>query len=90
MKNMIKIAWLLLTTIILAYGCYDDKGNYNYTDINEIGIKTDKTLNVRLPKGNDSTLVRIIPELSQTLSDNESNLSFLWTKVANIMEKPVE
>ncbi len=90
MKNMIKIAWLLLTTTILAYGCYDDKGNYNYTDINEVGIKTDETLNVRLPKGDDSTLVRIIPELSQTLSDNESNLSFLWTKVADILEEPVE
>lgn len=90
MKNIIKIALLLLTTATLAYSCYDDEGNYNYTDINEVGIKVDETINVRLPKGDDSTLVEIVPELSQSLQENESNLSFLWTKVTNATEEPVE
>ncbi len=90
MKNIVKITLLLLTVAMLTYSCYDDKGNYNYTDINEVGIKLNETINVQLPKGDDSTLVEIVPELSQSLLDNESNLSFLWTNVANISEKPVE
>lgn len=90
MKNIIKIALLLLTTAMLAYSCYDDEGNYSYTDINEVGIKLDETINVRLPKGNDSTLVEIVPELSQSLQENESNLSFLWTSVAGLNEESVE
>ncbi|MFR3331355.1 MAG: PKD-like family lipoprotein [Odoribacter splanchnicus] len=90
MKNIIKIALLLLTTTMLAYSCYDDEGNYSYTDINEVGIKVDETINVRLPKGDDSTLVEIVPELSQSLLENESNLSFLWTSVAGLKEESVE
>lgn len=90
MKNIMKIALLLLATVMLTYSCYDDEGNYSYTDINEVGIKLDETINVRLPKGNDSTLVEIVPELSQSLLENESNLSFLWTNVTNSTEKPVE
>lgn len=90
MKNIIKIALLLLTTAMLAYSCYDDEGNYSYTDINEVGIKVDETINVRLPKVNDSTLVEIVPELSQSLLENEANLDFLWTKVINATEESVE
>ena len=55
MKNIMKIALLLLATVMLTYSCYDDEGNYSYTDINEVGIKLDETINDRLPKGNDST-----------------------------------
>ena len=89
MKYINKITLLLITAVTLLCGCYDDEGNYSYTDINEIDIKLDKNINVRLPKGDDSTLVQIVPELSQSLLENESNLSFLWTSITEMGQKPV-
>ena len=35
MKKIITFLYLL----ILAYACYDDKGNYDYLEINNISIK---------------------------------------------------
>lgn len=42
MKN-IRTTWLLLTLIsILGVSCYDDKGNYNYVDVNQMKIDDSK------------------------------------------------
>lgn len=35
MKKIITFLYLL----ILAYACYDDKGNYDYREINQISIQ---------------------------------------------------
>ena len=36
MKNVIGLSILL--TLSLCLGCYDDKGNYDYHDFNEVTI----------------------------------------------------
>ena len=50
MKRFVKINSFLLGSLLLLLGCYDDKGSYNYHDINEINIELPATVNVRLSK----------------------------------------
>ena len=40
MKGFVKINSFLLGSLLLLLGCYDDKGSYNYHDINEINIES--------------------------------------------------
>ncbi|WP_286137523.1 PKD-like family lipoprotein [Gabonibacter massiliensis] len=75
MKNM--ILWVI--GLLLFSACYDDKGSYDYHDINEVAITLPTSQGVRLPKV-DSVLVEITPDLKQTLVENESDLVFLWEK----------
>lgn len=79
MKKMIKYTILWIVGLLLFSACYDDKGSYDYHDINEVAITLPASMGVRLPKV-DSVLVEIIPELEQTLAENESNLVFLWER----------
>ncbi len=61
-----------ITAIILA-SCYKDKGNYDYRDINQVVLKTDRdTMNVLLP---DSLKVKLTIE--QTMPD-PAGFSFEW------------
>lgn len=79
MKKMIKYTILWIVGLLLFSACYDDKGSYDYHDINEVAITLPASMGVRLPKV-DSVLVEITPELEQTLAENESNLVFLWER----------
>lgn len=79
MKKMIKYTILWIVGLLLFSACYDDKGSYDYHDINEVAITLPASMGVRLPKV-DSVLVEITPELEQTLVANESNLVFLWER----------
>jgi hypothetical protein len=55
--------------------CVEDKGNYSYSDINEIFVDLPKDYaRVYL----EDTVVRIEPRLTQSLAKDESNLSFIW------------
>ena len=67
MKGFVKINSFLLGSLLLLLGCYDDKGSYNYHDINEINIELPATVNVRLSK-EEAVPVSIEPKLSQTIS----------------------
>ena len=79
MKGFVKINSFLLGSLLLLLGCYDDKGSYNYHDINEINIELPATVNVRLSK-EEAVPVSIEPKLSQTLEKEESHLSYRWEK----------
>ncbi|MCQ4874671.1 PKD-like family lipoprotein [Butyricimonas paravirosa] len=70
MKRLIYI----LSMLLLA-SCYDDKGNYDYKEINVLNVTLDEVYSVRLDK---DTIVTITPKLSQSLQDNEENLGYTW------------
>ena len=63
---------------LLQTGCYDDKGDYDYHDVNTMEIVIPET-KVRMPK-EEAVEVSITPEISQTLELNEENLVFQWKK----------
>ena len=77
MRKIMQNTVLWIVGLLLFTACYDDKGSYDYHDINEVAITLPASRGVRLPKS-DSVLVEITPELKQTLIDNEANLIFLW------------
>lgn len=64
---------------LLQTGCYDDKGDYDYHDVNTMEVVIPET-KVRMPK-EAAVEVSITPEISQTLEQNEENLVFQWKKV---------
>ena len=61
--------------VFLLAACYDDKGNYDYEEINTITVLLDDVYSYRL---DGDTTVCIIPELSQSLQKNRDNLEFMW------------
>jgi len=60
---------------LLVASCYDDKGNYTYQEVNTLDASLNKVYSVRLDK---DTTVTIIPQLSQSLQENEDNLEYTW------------
>lgn len=80
MKRFINIAFFFLTGIgLFLSGCYDDKGSYDYHDVNEVVIDLPSTVSVRL-SNTDTVSVQIEPKLSQTLEEGEAQLTYLWEK----------
>lgn len=63
---------------LLHTGCYDDKGDYDYHDVNTMEVVIPET-KLRMPK-TEAVEVSIIPEISQTLEQNEENLVYQWKK----------
>jgi hypothetical protein len=64
---------LFFATAIVLGSCYKDKGNYDYTDINNVVLKTARdTFNVLLP---DSLKVNL--SIEQSMAD-AADLSFEW------------
>lgn len=75
MKKILNAA--LLTVAMVATGCYGDKGNYDYHEINMIGVNTAQTGTYFAIDRYDT--LRISPELTftQTAVD-ESDLEYKW------------
>ncbi|MBO9201600.1 MULTISPECIES: PKD-like family lipoprotein [Niastella] len=64
---------LFFVTVIVLGSCYKDKGNYDYTDTDEVVLKTIRdTFNVVLP---DSLKINLTIEESMA---NAADLSFQW------------
>lgn len=64
---------LIIISIFTATSCMKEKGNYDYSDLNEITIDT---LNMRTLSQFDS--LKLTPVISQSKFDTEENLDFLW------------
>lgn len=64
---------MLLAWGLLAGACSEDKGNYDYTSINEVTIEAiaDQTLEA-------GSQLQITPVIAM-LDENNANLSYLWT-----------
>ncbi len=88
---MKKIIYSLLSVALLS-GCYEDKGNYDYTldSMNEITSATfspsiaqtasGKIIEVQQALTEDDTKRRIEVTLEQTLEKNLDNLDFYWCR----------
>ena len=67
---------LIYILIILSIAsCYEDKGNYDYENINTLDVTMDEIYTVRVDR---DTIIEITPRLSQSLADNESRLKYTW------------
>ena len=64
---------------LLQTGCYDDKGDYDYHDVNMMEIVIPE-IKLRMPK-EEAVEVSIVPQISQTLEQNEENLVFQWKRL---------
>ena len=80
----IKNITLVGLLIIFLSSCYSDKGNYDYIEINDFEINLNPTppetsvYMVNQPSG-DTLLFTIKAEVSQTISQTDSNLEYFWT-----------
>lgn len=70
--NILWVIALLLAGILQS--CYDDLGNYNYQDLNNISISEIEEDYV-VEQFEDFT---ITPAISQESAENEDNLQYLW------------
>lgn len=68
-----------LVSMTLVQSCYDDKGNYDYHAVNDMKVEIPEA-KIRMPKETPAT-VTLTPELTQTLAENEDNLTFEWKKL---------
>lgn len=68
-----------LVSMTLVQSCYDDKGNYDYHAVNDMKVEIPEA-KIRMPKENPA-MVTLTPELTQTLAENEDNLTFEWKKL---------
>lgn len=68
-----------LMSMTLVQSCYDDKGNYDYHAVNDMKIEIPEA-KIRMPKVEPATAT-LTPELTQTLAENEDNLTFEWKKL---------
>lgn len=66
---------IYILALILLSACYDDKGNYDYEDINKIVVGLDEMYAFRLDK---DTTVTITPRLAQSMQKNKENLKYVW------------
>ena len=82
MKN--KIGLLVLLAVGLCMGCYDDKGNYDYHDFNEITINN-RGFDTTYPLTSYVDTLRISPELKFKLGESE-HLTFEWVARFNGIE----
>ena len=64
---------------LLQTSCYDDKGDYDYHDVNMMEIVIPE-IKLRMPK-EEAVEVSIVPQISQTLEQNEENLVFQWKRL---------
>lgn len=78
MRTLIKYISGFIGVMLLQTSCYEDKGNYDYHDVNTVEVTLPET-KVRMPK-EEAPEVVITPQISQTLEKNESNLIFQWRK----------
>ena len=63
-----------ISLILLIFGCYDDKGNYDYTPINRIEIES---FTIGTQYLGDT--IEIKPILNFAIDSTENNLVFEWT-----------
>ena len=70
---------LLFSFIIALPSCYQDLGNYEYKEINEIVITPGKYSFMPPAPGMTAT-VTIDPEVSQTMTEGTANLSYEWRR----------
>ena len=70
---------MILLAGLTAVSCYEDKGDYDYHEINEVTISLQKTMDVTVPH-EGSVTVTLSPEITQSMRDGEEGLVYEWRK----------
>lgn len=68
---------LYICFVAIGWSCYDDKGNYDYREINEVEVLLEKQYVVT----SMYTDFRIEPEYKQSLRENSKNLTYIWLEM---------
>ena len=76
MKSIAHIL-LFFLSFLAAVSCYKDKGNYEYTEINEVEITTE-TYSYTV---GSETVLELRPTVAETMTEGTSNLSYTWWEV---------
>lgn len=79
MKIKFQPVVLLAGLSLLLGSCYDDKGNYNYHEINDIVITTSE-YSYTTPKEGMTNTVVIAPTITQTITTGTENLAYEWKR----------
>lgn len=77
-----KRTFIFLTAVCAAAllaSCYDDKGNYDYHEINDIEITTSE-YSYTTPKEGMTGQVVIEPTITQTMTPGTENLAYEWKR----------
>lgn len=78
---MKKIKYLFAILLLSSFvSCYQDKGSYDYNEINEIAISGLPTDEVSYFKYSDSLIVT--PTIEGTLQQNEDNYTYQWVAMS--------
>ena len=75
MKHIIQLSIIAGLSLLLG-SCYKDKGNYDYHEINDIVITTDKYSYITPKEG--TTTYEIKPTITQTMTTGTENLTYEW------------
>ena len=68
----------LAVVLLTLTACYEDKGNYDYKDVNKVQVEMPETV-VRLSR-TGSVDFTVEPKLTQSMIQNENALEFRWFK----------
>lgn len=68
-----QLLYCLLSGLLCLLGCSEDKGNYDYTPLNDVIIANIPAM--VCPPGSN---IQITPTLSRSLKEGEENLTFSW------------
>ena len=71
---MMKKIALFLGIVLTLAACYEDKGNYDYSELNDITIDLGNTQFTAA----EGETISITPLLTFALDSNEANLSYEW------------
>lgn len=74
---MKKILISLFAVILGLVSCYDDLGNYDYEEINDVIINMSRRKTVKIPLA-DSTIVQIPVSYTQLKTKGDKNLRYQW------------
>lgn len=88
MKNKLYILFSLV--VLMLWGCFDDKGNYDYKDVNDVlsltftpePTVTEYSYDYTYKQPSlDTLVVTYTPSVEQSLVEGEDNLEFQWIMV---------
>lgn len=79
MKMRFQFLLILAGLSLLLGSCYEDKGNYDYHEINDIVITTSE-YSYTTPKEGMTNTVVITPTITQTITTGTENLAYEWKR----------
>lgn len=73
------ICGAILLLSLTAVSCYEDQGNYDYREINEVTVTLPKSTDVTVPH-EGSVNVTLSPTVSQSKREGETGLEYEWRR----------